>query len=229
MGIINEYEEVLIGNKKEIPKGYFVFDKKGNERVALSVIKYAVESLLGWSKIEAVQYFNTKYITMMKLDQMIGYIDFPSDVTREDTEYILYLLYPRNVDYQVKKYTLRVYDDVMAGKRRYPKDYMYGYLGMIRAKICLQYAMGKTKVFQSPDELYSFFASPECVKYLKDNRLYQLYASFYDTPLEYMHDSMPTSIKNDFLYHNYTFEMNYRKEEEKRKKQESLDSCKSKK
>lgn len=28
MGIINEYEEVLIGNRKKISSGYFLFDKK---------------------------------------------------------------------------------------------------------------------------------------------------------------------------------------------------------
>ena len=42
MSIINDYEEVLIGNRKKIPTGYFLFDKKGNEREALSVIRYAI-------------------------------------------------------------------------------------------------------------------------------------------------------------------------------------------
>lgn len=212
MGIINEYEDMLIGNRDHISKGYFVFDKKGNERVALTVVKYAVEKLLCWSRKEAVEFFNPNYITLMKLDQMIRYIDFPSDVTKNDTEYILHLIYPGDVDYEVKKYTLRVYEEVMAGKRRYPKDYMYGYLGMTRAKICLQHAVSKNKLFGSADEMYRFFASPESVRYLKDNKLYQLYTSFYDTPLEYMHDTVPSAVKNDFLFHNYTFEMNYEKE-----------------
>ena len=98
MGILNEYEEVLIGNRKKISTGYFLFDKKGNERVALSVIRYAIEGLLGWDVQTAIRQFNTNYISFMKLDQMIKYIAFPSDVTEEDTEYILYLLYPKYVD-----------------------------------------------------------------------------------------------------------------------------------
>ncbi len=205
MGIINDYEEVLIGNRKKIPTGYFLFDKKGNERVALSVIRYAIENLLGWDIKNAIRLFNKNYITLMKLEQMVSYIAFPSDVTKEDTEYILYLLYPKYIDYDVKRYTLRIYEKVLNNQGRYPKDYMYGYLGMLRAKICLQYSINKNCLFKSIDDLYSFFASKDCIKYLKANKLYQLYTSFYSSPLEYLHDSMPSSIKNEFLYHNYTF------------------------
>ena len=196
MGILNDYEDVLLGNRQRIPTSYFLFDKKGNERIALSVIRYAIENLLGWDIHNAIKLFNKNYISFMKLDQMVKYIAFPSDVTKDDTEYILYLLYPRYVDYDVKRYTLRVYDKVMAGEGRYPKDYMYGYLGMLRAKICLQYVINKTCMFKSEDELYRFFSSKECI-------------SFYATPLEYMHDSMPSAVKNDFLFHNYMFMSKY--------------------
>ena len=157
----------------------------------------------------------------MKLDQMVKYIVFPSDVTKDDTEYILYLLYPKYVDYDIKRYTLRIYEKVMNNEGRYPKDYMYGYLGMLRAKICLQYAINQNLLFKSADDLYNFFASKDCIKYLKQNKLYQLYVSFYSTPLEYMHDSMPSSVKNEFLFHNYMFLNKYQQvvtEEEKAEK-----------
>ena len=78
MGIINEYEEILIGNRKKISSNYFLFDKKGNERVALSVIRYAIENLLGWDVHNAIKLFNSNYISFMKLDQMVKYIVFPS-------------------------------------------------------------------------------------------------------------------------------------------------------
>ena len=221
MGIINEYEEILIGNRKKISSNYFLFDKKGNERVALSVIRYAIENLLGWYVHNAIKLFNSNYISFMKLDQMVKYIVFPSDVTKDDTEYILYLLYPKYVDYDIKRYTLRIYEKVMNNEGRYPKDYMYGYLGMLRAKICLQYAINQNLLFKSADDLYNFFASKDCIKYLKQNKLYQLYVSFYSTPLEYMHDSMPSSVKNEFLFHNYMFLNKYQQvvtEEEKAEK-----------
>ena len=105
----------------------------------------------------------------------------------------------------------------MNDEGRYPKDYMYGYLGMLRAKICLQYSINQNCVFKSADDLYAFFASKECIKYLKANKLYQLYVSFYTSPLEYMHDSMPSNIKNDFLYHNYMFLLRLRQFEESKK------------
>ena len=102
----------------------------------------------------------------MKLDQMVKYIVFPSDVTKDDTEYILYLLYPKYVDYDIKRYTLRIYEKVMNNEGRYPKDYMYGYLGMLRAKICLQYAINQNLLFKSADDLYNFL----CIK-----GLYQIF------------------------------------------------------
>lgn len=221
MGIVNEYEEVLISNRKKISNSYFLFDKKGNERVALTVIRYAIENLLGWDVNTAISLFNPNYISFMKLDQMVDYIDFPSDVTRDDTEYILYLLYPKYVDYDVKRYTLRIYKKVLNNECRYPKDYMYGYLGMLRAKICLQYAINQNCLFKSTDEMYKFFASKSCIKYLKENKLYQLYTSFYSNPLEYMHDSMPSTVKDDFLFHNYIFMIKYQKLESEEKKQEA--------
>lgn len=205
MGILNEYEEVLLGNRKKISSNYFIFDKKGNERVALSVIRYAIENLLGWDVENAIKLFNPNYIAFMKLDQMVKYIAFPSDVTKNDTEYILYLLYPRQVNYDIMYYTTRIYEKVLKNEARYPKDYMYGYLGILRAKICLQYSIQKNCIFTSIDELYQFFTSKDCIKYLKKHKLYQLYVSFYATPLEYMHDSLPSRIKNDFLFHNYMF------------------------
>ena len=212
MSVINDYEEVLIGNKGEISKDFFAFDRKGNQRVALSVFKYAIEKLLKWDAKRATELFNESFMHLMKLDQMANYIIYPSDVSPKDTEYILHLLYPKEVQYELKKYTIRIYKEVMAGKRRYPKDYMFGYLGLLRAKICLQYSLVQTsQLFKTTDELYKFFASPECIKYLKKNRLLQLCDSFYNSPLEYMYDSVPTDLRNEFLFHNYMFEIKFRK------------------
>lgn len=212
MSVINDYEEVLIGNKGEISRDFFAFDRKGNQRVALSVFKYAIEKLLKWDAKRAAEFFNESFMHLMKLDQMANYIIYPSDVSPKDTEYILHLLYPKEVQYELKKYTIRIYKEVMAGKRRYPKDYMFGYLGLLRAKICLQYSLVQTsQLFKTTDELYKFFASPECIKYLKKNRLLQLCDSFYNSPLEYMYDSVPTDLRNEFLFHNYMFEIKFRK------------------
>lgn len=205
MGVLNEYEEVLIGQKKQISPNYFSMDKAGNERVAITVIRYALETLLGWSVQDAIRMFRPEYIGFMHLDQAVQNINFPCDVPHDDTEYILYLLYPKRVDYNVKKYTIRIYESVLKGESRYPKDYMYGWIGMLRAKICLQYALNKDKVFKSVDGLYRFFASKEGRRYLKKAKLHQLYTSFFDTPLDFMHNSMPRAIKNEFLYHNYKF------------------------
>lgn len=40
MGIINEYEEILIGNRKKISSNYFLFDKKGNEQTVSIICQF---------------------------------------------------------------------------------------------------------------------------------------------------------------------------------------------
>ena len=225
MSLISEYEEVLIGNQETVPKKYFVYDGVANERLALSVFRYAIEYLMGWTPEEALNLFNVQFIKLLHLDQFVKYIRLPSDVTIEDTEYIIHLLYPKKIPYDIAKYAIRVYENVLQDKQRYPKDYMYGYIGLIRARICLRHALNQGGLYNSIEELYAFFGSRKCIKFLKDKKLYQLYTSFFDTPIEYLHASLPESKRNDFLFHNYLFLYLYnqlatKKPAEKTKKQQ---------
>ena len=53
MDVINEYEQVLIGNLPKIPPRLFQNEPSANEHLALSVFRYAIEKLLRWTPMEA--------------------------------------------------------------------------------------------------------------------------------------------------------------------------------
>lgn len=203
MNIFQEYDEVLIGNKRAVSDDFFQYGEIGNEHVALSVFRYAIEKLLCWSVDDAVRFFNYDTAKLMKLSRLYKYIRLPSDVSVEDSEYILYLLYPDKVKYDIAKYAIRVYEKVMKGEMKYPKDYMYSYIGMLRARICFQYSLKRNgKVFETAENYYDFFSSKEGEKYIRENNLFQLYNGFYATPIEYAHASLPAKDRNKFLLQN---------------------------
>lgn len=210
--IIREYERVLVGMSPEISKKNFPFDDLVNEKFALSVFRYAIEELLKWSPLEAYRLFTPSIVERMKLTPLLKYICFPSDVTCDDTEYIVHLLYPQKVPYDFVRYTLNIYEQVRAGKRRYPKDFMFGGKGLKRATICLQYALKEVYLFSSLEEMYQYFATPEAMGFLKENKLYQLYCSFYKSPLDFLHYSLSESMRNDFYYEYYSFIYMYKKQ-----------------
>ena len=71
MGILNEYEEVLIGNKKKISTGYFVFDKldrKGNYYI------YEYDDASGEIPFYPVIYtYDNKFIASVGAEKLLEY------------------------------------------------------------------------------------------------------------------------------------------------------------
>lgn len=127
MSVITEYEQVLIGNLEGLSLRYFQFKEKGNEQVALSVFRYAIEELLEWTPTDANRFFSQSVVEYMKLTPLLAYIDFPSEITEEHGQltYILYLLYPKQIHYDFREQVIEIYQDVLLGKRKYPRDQSY--------------------------------------------------------------------------------------------------------
>ena len=124
MDIISEYEQVLIGNIPKIPPRLFQNEAPANEHLALVVFRYAIEKLLRWTPVEAYQMFSPAVVETMKLKQLLSYIKFPTELTKDNTEYIVYLIYPKEVPYDFAKYVIQTYEKVVNGEIRYPREYM---------------------------------------------------------------------------------------------------------
>lgn len=214
MSVIAEYEQILIGNLDGFSPRYFQFKEKGNEKVALTVYRYAIEELLEWTPADAGRFFSLTVTDRMKLTPLLSYIDFPPEIidVQGQIAYVLHLLYPQQIHFDFRGYVIGIYTDVLQGKRKYPRDFMYGHKGLLRAEICLQHILNKEMVFESKESLYEFFTFGDIYGFLKKKKLYQLYRSFFNKPLDYLHGSLPEEIRSEFLYQFYTFARAWKKQ-----------------
>lgn len=97
--IFMDYESLLMGQRKDIGLYNFFGAEPGgaNQQRALIVIRYAIEKVLGWSVEDAVLKFDDYMIREMKLERVVDFINYPTEVKSRDPRYILSLLYPSRV------------------------------------------------------------------------------------------------------------------------------------
>ena len=202
-----EYDLILVGKKNTFSPFFFNYSKEQNKRVALSVFKYAIEKYLKWSAEEASIYLTYEVVQFMKLDGLLKYIEFPAELdSKKDMFYIAHLLYPNKVKFDKKELILRTYKEVLSGKLyKFPKEYLSGSMGVIRACVCFQYMVNQFLPFNSIEEMYNFFSSTNGIKALKKYRLYAICTDIFDYPIDYLHEALSNNQKNEFFYHYYKF------------------------
>ena len=84
---------------------------------------------------------------------------------------------------------------------KFPKEYLNENDGAVRAGICLQYAIKEFYQFKQIPELYAMFANKsQAQKKLEEHKLGTVCSDFFSSPLEYLHQSLPESQKDDLLY-----------------------------
>lgn len=105
------YEDYLIGRVPSLSTYYFYGSDPGgaNEKVALQLIKYAIEKLLNWTVDTAVKRFDEYIIKQLKLERIILYIDYPTEVKKGDVEYILSLIYPAKMHLSPRVLSERIF------------------------------------------------------------------------------------------------------------------------
>jgi hypothetical protein len=168
-----DYENSLIKREKNIGTYNFYGAEPGgaNQQRAISCIRYALEEILEWDVEESVNKFDDYIIREMKLERVIGFISFPSEVEQGDPRYILSLLYPERIKLNQQKLVEQVYKGVLSGSAQFPREYFSGTNGFYRFCACLQYLLINYKPFSSLEDLYDFVLSPEGNKFLYQYRL----------------------------------------------------------
>jgi len=199
--ILHDYESILLGNKVYPTECFFnAFDETQREKNALKVFKLAFEYFLKWSPEEVKDKVNLQVIKDMKLLPYIKYIVFPPELEPlEDLWYLAIKLYPYKFGYNQRENINKMFRKVISGKlKKLPKDYLSDSEGELRACICLQYLITNYKQFTSYEEMYDFFASMEGKNFLKQYRLLTPCTELFDTPIDFLHASLPTKNKKVF-------------------------------
>ena len=203
-----EYEQILTGKKNSFASTYFPYNADQNERLALEIFKYAIEKYLNWTPDETRLFLNAEIIKQMKLDSITRFLRFPPELDpKKDYFYIAHLMYPNIIRYNSKELILNVYKKVLNGTLcKFPKEYMSGTRGLMCAGICFQYMLEQYFQFSCIEELYSYFASLEGWKALKKYRLSSVCNLMFDSPLDYLNESLNEKQRNEFLYRYYKFD-----------------------
>ena len=218
--ILQYYEEILLGQRDNFPASYFEESAYSSEKLALSIIKYAIEKHIGWTPVEAGHFFTYDVAKRLKLDRLLRYIRFPVELDeKKDIRYVVHLLYPTIVGFDLRSRIIELYKRVLAGEAKFPRIYFDNDFGPMRAEICLQYALINNSNFHSLNEMYQSFATINGVRFFKDNKLFKLYTSLYRYPLEYLYSALPDSQRNTFLYALYSFKYFNAKQKRKLRKQ----------
>ncbi|MCC2254585.1 hypothetical protein LKD70_09170 [Ruminococcus sp. CLA-AA-H200] len=167
------YENYLIGATNDIGMQNFFGAEPGgaNQQRAVSCIKYALEEVLGWDMEECIQKFDSYILSLMKLERLADFIEYPDEVEPRDTRYILSLMYPKRVHLNLRQLVIEVYDRVLNHESHFPKEYFSGPNGFFRYCICLQYLITNYHPVESIDELYQFLMSNDGSRFLMEYRL----------------------------------------------------------
>lgn len=210
--VIYEYENILLGKKKNFTTTYFELSAEQNEKTALLVFHHAIKHYLRWNQKQVEECLDWNVIRRMRLCTLMKYIRFPAESDREKDLYILYnKLYPRRSRAGLKEPTISVYKRVLSGERtKFPKGYFDGIEGMYRSLICFQYMITLLKPFNNVDEMYKFFASNRGTAALKKHKLSIVCNTIYETPIDYLHTALPSEHRNVFLFNMYKFNVMYK-------------------
>lgn len=203
-----DYENTLLGRqttykiaKKEADKGEI------NDRI-LSLLHYVFDELLEWSPSMVRDYLNWDVIEWLHLTSVINKIEFPPELdSRTDLFYIAALMYPKEITYQKRDFTLQVYEKVMSGDLiKYPKGFFSSAEGIENLQICFRYAVRQKLYNKSLKELYLFFSDYQPArKFISNANLSLPYSKHYDLPLDLFHDSLHISERSEFYYHYAKF------------------------
>lgn len=201
------YEDYLIGRVPSLSTYYFYGSDPGgaNEKVALQLIKYAIEKLLNWTVDTAVKRFDEYIIKQLKLERIILYIDYPTEVKKGDVEYILSLIYPAKMHLSPRVLSERIYRSVLEDKEQFPREYFSGVHGFQRFCYCLRYLIEHYKVFYNIQDVYKFFISSEGKHFLSLYRLKVPAEQLGINVLDALYEISKDNEHSQFYYCYYSF------------------------
>lgn len=181
--------------------------KDSKEDDALAIVRYAITSFLGWTPEDAIYSLTSEVMKQLKLDRIMTYIQYPKDLNKtKDYSWMIYKAFPEETSYNLKEQVLEMYDRLKRGEiERFPKRTFEGTGGIEKLTILLMDFISKNIPALNLDGLYSFFGDSGLANdTLKKVKLYYAYREHYNTPLDYLHQSLGDA-GDEFLYHHYQY------------------------
>lgn len=219
--LLCDYDNLIIG-KCAVLDSYHFYEKSNDtkEQMALELIKYVNETYWRWTPAMLRDWLSVEIMKEWKIKQLLRYIRFPQDLHKEaDMFYIAHLIYPDIIKINRQDIYLSVYRRVLSKDlKKYPKDYFSGNYAANKACACLKYAIENFHPFTSLEEMYRFFGTRKCLKFLREYKLAIGSKGLFDAHIEMLYLALPPSQQIPFLFQFYRFNQMF--DENKRKKGE---------
>lgn len=210
--LYSEYEKIYVGIKKNLPGSFFKENPDKAKENAIAIIKYAFEIMLGWTPEDISFSVNADILKTMHLNTLVKYLQIPEEFgSKIEPKYFAHILYPDKIYFDDSGIALNIYKRILSGENiGYPKKFFHDEKGIARAKVCLSYVLREKLIFSDIEEVYKYFLTPQGKADIHNFHLNAAFALF-ETPIDFVHQTLAESQKNDFLYHYYKFKYLYKK------------------
>ncbi len=207
-GLLYEYEEILLGERKNFSSFYFSHGQQANQNIAICIFRYAFEIFLSWTPEDIKNYINKDIIELMKLDKILIQFKLPEELDYQNSLiYIVHLMYPDIISFDRRELAINVYKRILNRElNKFPKKYLDGADGEKRACVCFQYMLEQLPPFKSVEDMYIFFSSSKGINKLKEFKLYIPCTELFETPIDFLYLSLPEAQQDYYLYHYYKFQ-----------------------
>lgn len=211
--LIYEYELLLLGKVKTFSGYFFRFSDSQNEKLALSVFRYAFDTYLRWTPEQLSHHLTYDIVSRLKLTSLLKYIKFPPEADKTKDMYpIVAKLYPGKFKENTRDIVARVYRRVLTGDReKFPKEFFDSADGRYKAILCFQLMLNGMAPFKDVRAMYEAFSGASGVKILKQYKLYPVSTGIFEYPIDYLHASLPQKRRSEYFYRYYRFQMKAKK------------------
>lgn len=224
MALILEYEEILCGKRRQFSTYYFGENKDRNNAVAVEIFRYLIVNILGWDPETAEQKVNFELLKQYKLDKYLSYINFTNEpngkvrfyttkndgevhkrMVRSDIQILLKYVFGDRYKVNERSIIIETYMELLNGDlKKFPKHFFDVVNdGKLKVAICLQHAISLQNDFESIEDVYRLFGDRNILKWLDKWKLRDIAEQFYESPIDFLHDALPESEKDDIFYDYY--------------------------
>lgn len=177
------------------------------ERDALSLTRYIVENVLGWTPEEAMVHITTDIGRRLGMNELFKYVDSPMEVRlSEDYRWLIHRAYPTQTRYDTQEPLFNLYHKIIAGEiKRFPRNFFMGKDGREKASALFRDYISRNIPAKSIGELYRIFSNnADGWNILRNAHLYHETAPYYSSPLEFLHDTLgPEADRFFYSYYQY--------------------------
>lgn len=190
--ILERYKRILSGQQKRFSPYEFEDIQYRKQKIQL-VIRYAIEMVKKWTPEQARVEMKLDDIKDLKLHLVREFIEPPIEAKQDDVYYFVEFAYPYLPRESEEERVMRVYREVLDGKRRhFPPHYFQTLKGEERAKICFDYMCKEFLHVKDYRELPAIFAKTETAyAILRKYKLKILVDTLYFSPYDLLTEMYP--------------------------------------